>query len=110
MNDRDVIARTMARVHNQRDTPIPADVLDSWRPYADAVLAAIGDRLELAGTALMYYDAAQNAIAVGKANGRRGASGEAVDLVNRARANARNAHELLMARAELVKGDGGDQP
>ncbi len=45
MKDRDLITQTLARVYNQRDTPIPDDVIESWHPYADALLAAIGDRL-----------------------------------------------------------------
>lgn len=49
-----------------------------------------------------YYFAAENAHRIGVAYGRRGASEEAVNTVNVARAKAKTAYDTLMDHAQRL--------
>lgn len=64
---------------------------------------------DIAEAAIAYKHAADEAYAVQRVNGRRGASAAAVDQVNRYRARAKEAHERLLATIATLE-EGGEQP
>lgn len=84
--------------HETRD-----DAIRSLENTLDILHAENVALVKITNAAKDYYRAAQQAHAVGRANARRGGSSSAIDAINYARLQAKNAHDRLMDVIEAVE-------